>query len=157
MVQDIIIRAATMEDLPELLAFEQGIITAERPFDPTLKQGEINYYNMRDMILASHVHVVVAEFQNKLIASGFARIEAAKPYVDHEKYSYLGFMFVDPAYRSKGINQKIIEALKKWSLEQNITEMRLQVYDENISAIKAYTKAGFSRFMLIMRTRLNDE
>jgi len=156
-MQDILIREATLEDLPVLLGFEQGIITAERPFDPTLKQEEINYYSIRDMILESDVHVVVAVSQNKLIASGYARIEKAKPYLDHENYAYLGFMYVDPAYRSQGINGKIIDALKKWSLTQNITELRLQVYDENISAIKAYTRAGFSRYMLIMRTRLNDE
>ena len=156
-MQDIIIREATLEDLPVLLNFEQGIITAERPFDPTLKKEEINYYSIRDMILASDVHVVVAESQNKLIASGYARIEKAKPYLDHEDYAYLGFMYVDPAYRSQGINGKIIDALKKWSLEKNITELRLQVYDENVSAIKAYTRAGFSRYMLIMRMRLNEE
>ena len=156
-MQDIIIREATLEDLPVLLSFEQGIITAERPFDPTLKKEEINYYSIRDMILASDVHVVVAESQNKLIASGYARIEKAKPYLDHEDYAYLGFMYVDPAYRSQGINGKIIDALKKWSLEKNITELRLQVYDENVSAIKAYTRAGFSRYMLIMRMRLNEE
>jgi hypothetical protein len=28
------------------LEFEQGIITAERPYDPTLKQGTISYYNI---------------------------------------------------------------------------------------------------------------
>ena len=156
-MENIIIREATLEDLQVLLGFEQGIITAERPFDPTLKQGEINYYSIHDMILAPDVHIVVAESENKLIASGYARIEKAKPYLDHEDYAYLGFMFVDPAYRSQGINGKIIDALKKWSLEQHITELRLQVYDENISAIKAYTRAGFSRYMLIMRTRLDEE
>ena len=153
---DIIIREATLDDLTVLLEFEQGIITAERPFDPTLKKEEINYYSIRDMILASDVHVVVAESQNKLIGSGYARIEKAKPYLDHENYAYLGFMYVDPAYRSQGINGRIIDALKKWSFEKNITELRLQVYDENISAIKAYTRAGFSRHLLIMRMRLDD-
>ena len=156
MVSDIIIREATLDDLPVLLGFEQGIITAERPFDPTLKKEEINYYSIRDMILASDVQVVVAEVENKLVASGYARIEKAKPYLDHENYAYLGFMYVDPAFRSQGINNMIIDALKKWSLGKNITELRLQVYDENISAIKAYTKAGFSRYMLIMRIRLDN-
>ena len=32
------IRVATIKDLPLLLEFEQGVITAERPFDPTLKK-----------------------------------------------------------------------------------------------------------------------
>jgi hypothetical protein len=40
------IRKAKLEDLNTLLEFEQGIITAERPYDPTLKQGTISYYNI---------------------------------------------------------------------------------------------------------------
>ena len=42
----------------------------------------------------------------------------------------------------QGVNQKIIEALQRWSLEKEITELRLQVYNENTCAIKAYEKAG---------------
>ena len=34
-MQKITIRKASTTDLEKLLAFEQGIITAERPFDPT--------------------------------------------------------------------------------------------------------------------------
>ena len=37
-----IVRKATLDDLPTLLLFEQGVIEAERPFDPTIKSGDIN-------------------------------------------------------------------------------------------------------------------
>ena len=37
------IRKAHPDDLEKLLEFEQGIISAERPFDPTLKEGKIHY------------------------------------------------------------------------------------------------------------------
>lgn len=40
------VRIATLKDLPTLLAFEQGVIEAERPFDPTIKAGNINYYDI---------------------------------------------------------------------------------------------------------------
>ena len=65
-------------------------------------------------------------------------------------------MFVDPAYRSQGINGKIMDVLKQWAIKQELTELRLEVYDENISAIKAYAKAGFSRLKLEMRIRLKE-
>ena len=41
-----ITREATLKDLHTLLEFEQGIIAAERPFDGTLKEGEIHYYDL---------------------------------------------------------------------------------------------------------------
>jgi GNAT superfamily N-acetyltransferase len=154
-MKDFNIREARMEDLPQLLAFEQALINAERPFDPTLKQGEIHYYDIRELILAPHIHLIVAVADNRLIASGYARIDKAQPYLEFTHFAYLGFMFVDPAFRSQGINGKIIDVLKLWALKQGIKELRLEVYDENISAIKAYAKSGFSRLKVEMRIRVN--
>ncbi len=52
--------------------------------------------------------------------------------------------------------KKIIETLKKWSIAQNITELRLEVYHDNIAAIKAYEKIGFTKHMIQMRMGLNE-
>ena len=49
-------------------------------------------------------------------------------------------MYVEPAYRGKGINQMIIAALKTWAYSRNVTELRLDVYHDNANAIKAYEK-----------------
>ena len=38
--------------------------------------------------------------------------------------------------------------------EKNITEIQLQVYDENDSAIRAYEKAGLAKYMVIMRMEI---
>ncbi len=34
-----------------------------------------------------------------------------RPIFKHERYAYLGFMYVHPDYRGKGVNSKIIEGL----------------------------------------------
>ena len=148
------IRKARLEDLNILLEFEQGIITAERPYDPTLKEGKINYYDIEKMITAAHIEVVVAEIGAKIVGSGYARIETAKPYLNHDNYAYLGFMYTDPQHRGKGVNAIIIEALKEWCLSQKITELRLDVYNDNPSAIRAYEKVGFKKHLLNMRVEL---
>ena len=148
------IRKARLEDLNILLEFEQGIITAERPYDPTLKEGKINYYDIEKMITATHIEVVVAEIGAKIVGSGYARIETAKPYLNHDNYAYLGFMYTDPQHRGKGVNAIIIEALKEWCLSQEITELRLDVYNDNPSAIRAYEKVGFKKHLLNMRVEL---
>jgi RimJ/RimL family protein N-acetyltransferase len=148
------IRKARLEDLNILLKFEQGIITAERPFDPTLKEGKINYYDIEKMITASHIEVLIAVIDSEIVGSGYARIETAKPYLNHENYAYLGFMYTDPKHRGKGVNANIIEALKKWCQSQNITELRLDVYNDNPSAIRAYEKVGFKKHLVNMRVEL---
>jgi GNAT superfamily N-acetyltransferase len=148
------VRQARIEDLDILYRFEQGIITAERPFNETLKPGHINYYDLREMLHLPYVHVVVALDGDKIIGSGYARIETAKDYLQHAQHSYLGFMYVDPAYRGKGINNLIIDALKAWSLSRGIYELRLHVYNDNAPAIRAYKKAGFEKHLLEMRIGL---
>ena len=149
-------RKAIRNDLQILLEFEQGIVGYERHFDDTLRDGEIHYYNLAKMITAKNAIVIVAELAGAIVGSGYARIENAKPYLKHTRYAYLGFMYVKPAYRGKGVNKMILEALKKWCVSKNITEMRLEVYTENVSAIKAYGKAGFHPILTWMRLGLDD-
>ena len=156
-MKNIITRKATISDLETLRRFEQGVISAERPFDPTLKQGHINYYDLEFMIDAPHIELIVAELNDEIVGSGYARLEEAKQYIQHEHHSYLGFMYVEPQHRGKGINKIIINALKKWSLAQNITELRLDVYFNNTSAIAAYEKAGFTKHMIEMRMGLDKK
>ncbi len=150
-MQNLVIRKATPADLDTLLRFEQGVIHAERPYDQTLSNGTINYYDLADMITDPDVEVVVAELDKEIIASGYARIQKSKPYLRHSTYAYLGFMFVVEEHRGKGIINLILEALKKWTVSKGVTEMRLEVYNDNIAAVKAYEKAGFKKHMIEMR------
>lgn len=149
------IRKATLADLNILLLFEQEIIITERPYDPTLKEEKINYYNIEKMILEAQTEVLIAEIGSEIIGSGYARIETAKPYLKHDSYAYLGFMYTDPRHRGKGVNAKIIEELKEWCRSQKITELRLDVYNDNPSAIRAYEKVGFKNHLVNMRVRID--
>jgi RimJ/RimL family protein N-acetyltransferase len=155
-MEQITTRKAQLSDLEILLSFEQGIIEAERPFDPTIKEGEVHYYDLAKMIADLNVEVIVAELNGEVIGSGYARIEDSKIYLKHSRHAYLGFMYVKPEHRGKGVNNKVIEALKQWSVSQNITEFRLEVYNDNQPAIKAYEKAGFKGHMLEMRMGLGE-
>jgi ribosomal protein S18 acetylase RimI-like enzyme len=154
-MSEIITRAALPADLEILLTFEQGIITAERPFDSTLKDGEIHYYDLGQMITAPDVEVIVAEINGEIAGSGYARIMIPKSYLKHSRYCYLGFMYTKPEHRGKGINNKVLEALKAWALSQDIRELRLEVYHQNQPALKAYEKAGFKGNLLEMRLELD--
>jgi GNAT superfamily N-acetyltransferase len=153
---DVTIRQATPGDLVALLRFQQGIVEAERPFDPTIKDGSVNYYDIAALISSPEVHFLVAECGANLVGCGFARIEAAKYYLRHPVHAYLGLMYVDPTHRGQAVNAKIIDGLKAWCRTRQITELRLEVYSGNRAAIRAYQKAGFAEHMLEMRLGLAD-
>jgi GNAT superfamily N-acetyltransferase len=150
----IIIRPAVESDMDTLLRFEQGVIAAERPMDPTIKEGPINYYDLQAMLHSPDIHLVLAELDHTPIGSGYARIERGRHYLKHSHHAYLGFMYVEPTHRGKGVNQLIITALKAWAQSRQITELRLDVYHTNTNAIRAYEKAGFSQHLIQMRMGL---
>lgn len=148
------IRKAVETDIEILLSFEQGIVDVERPFDTTLKEGEIHYYDLIELIRSKKAEVLLAVTNNEIVGSGYAKILPAKPYQKYAEYAYLGFMYVKPSFRGQGINQKILHGLMDWARSQNLTEVRLEVYDENIMAKKAYLKTGFKPNFLEMRLEI---
>jgi len=150
------IREAELDDIERLLEVEQEIVKYERPFAPNLREDPIHYYDLEDLIRREDAQVIVATSQRKIVGSGYALIKNSKPYFEPDKFIYLGFMYVSPDYRGQGINGKIIDRLIAWAKQKGITELQLEVYAENESAIKAYRKRKFSADLLNMRLNLND-
>ena len=150
----ILLREATLDDLSILLEFEKKLIEYERNFTPNLKKSDFNYYNLKSYILNPEVSVVVAEEKNKLIASGYALIRDNKLYKIPDKLIFLGFMYVVPEFRGKGINKKILDYLIAWGKNKGLNEFQLTVYAQNESAIKAYKKSGFSFETITMRLNI---
>lgn len=151
---EIEIRKALESEINILLDFEQGIILSERPFDSTLKDGKIHYYDLIELIKSENAEVLVAVIDGEIIGSGYAKILPAKPYLKHTQYSYLGCMYVKLEFRGQGVNQKILQSLIEWAKRKNISEVRLEVYDENEIAKKAYLKSGFKPNLLEMRLEI---
>ena len=79
-----------------MLAFEQGVVTVERPFDSTIKKEQTSDFNLRNMIHANYIQLLVAKLNAELIECGYARIKEAKHYLQHTQHAYLSFMYVQP-------------------------------------------------------------
>ena len=153
----ITIRKATIEDLPVLFEFEQGVLRAERPMDETLKLKNTYYYDIPNLIEDSSVELVMAEINGIIAGCGYARIKKARDCFQFDQFSYLGFMFTKEDYRGRGVNKKIMNYLYDWSFSKGINEVRLEVYPTNIPAIKAYEKSGMTCSMQTMRIDLRSK
>ena len=124
--------------------------------DETIKEDTTTYYNLEQLIQSSESDVFVVELDTEIVASGYAKIIADKPYLKHDKLGYLGFMFVPEKYRGRGYNKLILDALFKWCKERKVFEIRLDVYDVNTAAVNAYSKAGFKKNMVNMRMNIKE-
>ena len=147
----VFIRKATLEDLDTLLEFEQGVVDAEKPLDPFLGKGNLNYYNIPELITAEHIYFIVAVSNEEIVACGYARIDNSKVYQKNPQHGYIGFMYVKPNFRRQRISTLILETLKDWAKENALKELRLDVYNNNIGAIKAYERFGFTKILVNMR------
>ena len=148
------IRPATAPDLPLLRRFEQGVIAAERPFSLNLKPDPIRYYDLEAMLDSARHQLLVAEIESQVRACGYARLDPSTDCYQHPLYVYLGFIYVVPEFRGRGISGQLLEALTAWGKARGAGEARLDVYLQNTAAINAYRKVGFSKLLTNMRKSL---
>jgi ribosomal protein S18 acetylase RimI-like enzyme len=147
-------REAKIEDLSHLRTLEQCVVEAERPFNKNIKSGKPIYYDLETLISSKNSHVLVATNSEKIIATGYTDIRKSKPSLDHEYHAYIGFIFLETDYRGQGIIQELIQKLIEWSQSKGIKTFYLDVYSENMAAIKAYEKLGFRSSMTEMKLSL---
>lgn len=151
-------KKATIADIETLLQFEQELIEVERAFTPIFKDEKIQYYDIPAMIESDEVRLIIAEVNGEAVGCGYARLaKTHKIFVKYDWYAYLGFMYVSPKWRGKGVNKTIMDDLNEWILANKIYEVRLDVFHTNIPAIRAYEKAGFKGHLLDMRMDLRGK
>lgn len=150
------VRKATPSDLIVLNNFMDKLVEAERPMDPTIKDGHVIYYDLNSFITDENSELLVLTKDDKIVASGYAKLKADRNYLKHELQGYLGFMFVPEENRGNGYNKLILDALFNWCRQKGVYEIRLDVYNTNTSAIKAYQKAGFKSHLINMRLNLEE-
>ncbi|HEP8424917.1 TPA: GNAT family N-acetyltransferase [Pseudomonas aeruginosa] len=58
-------------------------------------------------------------------------------------YWWIQSMFIQPAYRGKGLIKLLLETVQREAMRANALELRLYVHKGNSAAISAYLKNGF--------------
>ena len=86
-----------------------------------------------------------------MVGSVYLRIENSKHYHKNPQHGYIGFMYVKPTFRGKRISNLILESLKNWAIEKELKELRLDVYSNNLAALKSYERFGFTKSLVNMR------
>ncbi len=145
------LRIATQDDINDLLNLEQAVVEAERPFNSHIKANNAIYYDLPALINESNSQVLVLEEKNQLIATGYIQIRASKQSLSHEQHGYLGFMYVAPDFRGRGLNRLVMDALVGWGRAYGVNIFYLDVYADNQAAINAYQKLGFTPSLVEMK------
>ena len=152
------IREATPADLPLLRSFEQGVVSAERPFSPMIRDDDVPviYYDLEGLLKDEHSRLVLVEEtagEKQGVAAGYLTIRQSKTSCVHSHHGYLGFMYVMPRLRGRGVNRLVMDHLVTWGQSKGIEHFYLDVYSDNSFALRAYEKVGFSTLRCEMHAR----
>ncbi len=97
-------------------------------------------------------HILVVEDQSRVI--GFALgmiVELLPDMFDMEPGGYLSDIFIDPAYRHRGLGRELMEHMLIWFREQQVRYIELSVAVHNDEAIAFWKAIGGREVMLRMR------
>ena len=99
----------------------------------------------------------MAKLNNKIV--GYVMLssrEGKKNGYRYRKQLEIDAMGVDEKYRNQGIGFEILEYVKKYAKENNYTDLRLTVNEENENAKHLYEKVGFKVRNIAYTLQLND-
>jgi ribosomal protein S18 acetylase RimI-like enzyme len=120
-------RPACVEDLPALLAIENGVFTTDR----------LSARSLRRLIGGDTAEVIIAEAGGTL--AGFALILFKARSLAARLYS----IAVAPKFARRGIGAALLTAAEDAARVRGCMTMRLEVHAANVAAAKLYQAAGY--------------
>lgn len=150
------LREAQTADLPTLLEFEQCVVEEERPCNAQIRASDVKYYDLDQLIADPEASLQVVEHEGQMVACGYVQIRSSNAAFTHARHGYMGFMYVVPGARGRGVNKLVVDSLIAWGKEQGVFNFYLDVYAENQPAIRAYEKAGFISTLIEMKLNFDD-
>lgn len=153
-----LIRRAGLADMPLFSEFQRQfykelreIVSRENPpLRAYLKtRGRIVLKLMRKWIRSKNAVVLIAEEKSDPI--GFTTVSIEKhPISALKRYGYVGFMFVKPRHRGKGISSLLMKEAIAWLARRRINHVALSVEMDNKHAHAIYQRWGFRNCSVLM-------
>lgn len=147
---EIYIEKAKYNDTLEVDKLLTELIQDERKYDDNINKNYVvkDFYNK--FVDKSNSCIAVAKTKDKeIVGYCFAFVENCEN-VYNEKIVQLDALFVKATYRGKGIGQKLIKYITKWSKEKGAKYIELKVCNDNENAIKLYDKCEFKQSKRIL-------
>lgn len=142
------IRAATLNDLDELVRLEQTSFDTDK----------LSRRSFRHMLIRGHGVTLVYEKTN---AKPNAKPNAKLPDNGCPLWGYVMVLYhtgtslarlysiaIDPACRGQGIGRKLVEEVEKISMENDCVLMRLEVRRDNVASLNLFASMGYRQFGL---------
>jgi ribosomal protein S18 acetylase RimI-like enzyme len=158
---DIIIRTATEKDYSELSRLydelnKMHVKALPHLFvKPSKTPQDLAY--IRGIMKNKDAVLFIAQSGEETI--GFIEASVRQP-PDHPEavknsYAYIDDICVKNDYRRSSIGEKLMEAVEKWAIDLGLSQIELNVWDFNKSAMAFFADTGYKPLNHIMEKNLN--
>jgi ribosomal-protein-alanine acetyltransferase len=93
------------------------------------------------LLTAYNVIGLAALVNDEIAGFAIARVDIKR----NEQFGHIVTVDVTPAYRHKGIAQKLLQEIETILRERGIKECRLEVRENNVAALTLYQKLGYKK------------
>lgn len=145
MTSEISIRKASVDDLDKILQLNLKLFNNDAQFDATLNLDWPNTAQAREYFEARIKYhcALLAEDQDSPIGYLFGALAKVPDYRSLSALTELENMFVEEAYRSKGLGKRLVLKFLEWSKEQNAQKIRVAASALNEGTVSFYRSLGF--------------
>lgn len=160
MSDPVILRRATLDDLPELVALWSHYIR-EHQSNPAYRRLPPRGLDERRKAFArrldeeSSAVFVLAREDGGLDGMLVCFVERNEPYFQPPRYARLQTPYVRRDARRRGNLQRLLEAAFVWAREQEMTEIRLHMGADNLLANAIAEELGFEAVEIVRRRSLD--
>lgn len=159
-LDDIVIRPAQVEDLPEIGALWEKLVSYHAALDASMPRASIGGADRYADRIGSQLddpysRVIVATHDGRLVAFVIGVIMDVTPDMfEPETNGFLADIFVEEAYRGTGVGRHIVSALGDWFKSRGVTRMEWYVAARNDAGRAFWQSLGGREVMLRMRLDL---
>jgi ribosomal protein S18 acetylase RimI-like enzyme len=161
-VSKLIIRRATLDDMPTVGRLGALLVRTHYDFDPLRFMGPSRHtaegygHFLGTQLDKPDVCVFVAEQGGEVIGYTYAAIEPRDWMALRDSAGALYDILVDPTHREHGVGRKLLDATLAFLKERGAPRVVLSTAERNEPAQRLFEKAGFRRTMIEMTRELSS-
>jgi ribosomal protein S18 acetylase RimI-like enzyme len=156
----VVVRHATSADLESVIALRMALLREYRdhPVYGRLRaDAETRARPAFAAQLASASEaIILAEIGREAVGLLRCVDVIGAPMLDPERYCYVSSVYVQPAFRRRGILRHLLEAAEAWCRQRGLTEMRLHNVDTREAAVATWDALGFAVVEQVRVLRFDD-
>lgn len=151
------IRPAIQKDIDAVLSLykilfaEMAVLDSER-----MRPAEQAREFIEDAISNDKFHLLVAEFNGEIKGFCIAQQQTSAPYscMVTRDFGYVFDLVVDPNFRGEKVGHLLLDGMKLWAKEKQLSHLELTVLANNHRAIKFYEREGLTEITRTMGIKL---